>query len=203
MRIAGLAVASTISIALGPAACAAGIDAVLAGTSWGESPQTLQRTLGPEALALPDPIDFGDSYAPLVERSVPVGGVPLIAYYQFDKATHRLKRIQLERPRHMVSVAAFRGVLGALLAAYGAPQAQCGMHPGPASGYQGAAEYVWRRDGVVIRAIFRDTTLEALGGCFSPACGLTAQLLVRISPPAADAGTCPAPPAGEPARARP
>jgi hypothetical protein len=44
---------------------------------------------------------------------------------------------------------------------------------------------------MVIRAIFRDTTLEAFGGCFSPACGLTAQLLLRVSPPAEDSAVCP------------
>jgi hypothetical protein len=81
-------------------------------------------------------------------------------------------------------------VLSALQAAYGAADTECGARPGPADGYQGAAEYVWSRGGVVIRAIFRDTTLEALGGCFSPACGLTGQLLLRVSPSNGDDGQC-------------
>jgi hypothetical protein len=50
------------------------------------------------------------------------------------------------------------------------------------------------RGGAMIRTIFRDTTLEALNGCYSPACGLTAQLLVRISQPTKDRGLCPPPP---------
>jgi hypothetical protein len=79
---------------------------------------------------------------------------------------------------------------------YGTPDVLCGVLPGPTTAYQGASEYVWRHDGMVIRAIFRDTTLQAWGGCYSPACGLTAQLLIRISPPAEDKGTCPPLPTG-------
>ena len=180
-----------LSTLLCAAARAAGIDDAWSGTHWGESPEALQRHFGTRGFALPEPIDFGDSYAPLVVRGVSVGGFPLIAYYQIDKKTHGLKRIQLERPRHMVNPGAFRGVFMALDDEYGAPAQDCGTLPGPTTGYQGAAEYVWVRDDAVIRAIFRDTTLEALNGCYSPACGLTAQLLVRISPPAEDRGLCP------------
>lgn len=176
------------------AARAEGLDGAWSGTRWGEPPEELQRYFGARGFALAAPIDFGDSYAPLVVRGVSVGGVPLIAYYQIDKLTHGLKRIQLELPRHMVNAGAFRGVFLALDAEFGAPDRYCGTLPGPTTGYQGAAEYVWMRERTVIRAIFRDTTLEALNGCYSPACGLTAQLLVRISPPAEDRGLCPPPP---------
>jgi hypothetical protein len=183
------------ALALYAALCASaradGLDDATAGTHWGESPEALQRHLGARGFALPQPIDFGDSYAPLVLRGVSIGGLPMIAYYQFDKTTHALKRVQLERPRHAVNAGAFRGMFLALDADYGAPSALCGTLPGPTTAYQGTAEYVWTRGDTVIRAIFRDTTLEAFGGCYSPACGLTAQLLVRISPPAEDSGACP------------
>jgi hypothetical protein len=175
-----------------------GLGEAWAGTSWGESPEALQRHFGARGFALPKPLDFGDSYAPLALRDVPVGGLPMIAFYQIDKATHGLKRIQLERPRHGVNARSFHDVFLALDAEYGAPDVSCGILPGPTTAYQGAAEYIWRRDGAVIRAIFRDTTLEAYTGCFSPACGLTAQLIVRISPPAADNGLCPGPPPPQP-----
>jgi hypothetical protein len=178
-----------------------GLDDATAGTQWGESPEALQRHLGASGFALPQPIDFGDSYAPLVRRGVSIGGLPMIAYYQFGKTMHALKRIQLERPRHMVNAGAFRGVFLALDADYGAPDVLCGTLPGPTTAYQGTAEYVWKRDGAVIRAIFRDTTLEAFAGCHSPACGLTAQLLVRVSPPAEDRGACPPLPMGAQLRA--
>ena len=73
-------------------------------------------------------MDFGDSYTQIVLRRVMVGGVPLIAFFQQDKTTGGLKRIQLERQRHGVNPPAFRAVLGALDAAYGAPDA-CARPP--------------------------------------------------------------------------
>jgi hypothetical protein len=189
MRRAALAGLAVLLLAA-PAARADGLDTLWVGTNWGESDAALLQHFGARATVLPQAIDFGDSYAQLVLRQFALGGYGLIVYYQIDKATHGLKRIQLERPRHEVNPPAFRGVLSALLAAYGPADRECGARPGPADGYQGAAEYVWSRGGVVIRAIFRDTTLEALGGCFSPACGLTGQLLLRVSPPQGDDGQC-------------
>lgn len=130
---------------------------------------------------------------------VRVGGVSLIAFYQFDKTTGGLKRIQLERQRHGVNPPAFRAVIAGLESAFGAPGSGCALPPGPADGYQAASELDWSRDGNLIRAIFRDTTIEAFEGCptgdlTSGPCGLTGQLLVRIGPPAADRPSCPAPP---------
>jgi hypothetical protein len=167
------------------------------GTYWGELSGALLAHFGARATALSRPLDFGDSYADVVLRNVPVGGFALIAYFQMDKTTGGLKRIQLERPRHGVNPAAFRGVLAAIEAAYGSPDLMCGTGPGPASGYQTAAERVWRRNGIVIRTIFRSTTIEAFEGCpdgdlTAGPCGLTAQLLVRLSPPGEDSGSCPA-----------
>lgn len=200
-RVAAVVAGLLTSFGLSLGAQAHPIEDLLNGIRWGETQRELLAHFGPRATVLPRPIDFGDSYAPLVARGVSLGGFSLIAYYQFDKATRRLKRIQLERPRHMVNPDAFRGVFLVLDADYGAPSKYCGTLPGPTTGYQGVAEYVWRRDDAVIRAIFRDTTLEALNGCHSPACGLTAQLLVRISPPAEDRGACPPLPSGAQLRA--
>ena len=182
---------------IGAAGRAQGMEEAWRGARWGESSAALLAHFGSRATALPRPLDFGDSYVDVVLRNVPIGGVPLIAFFQMDKRTRGLKRIQFERPRHGVNPPAFRGVLGGLEAAYGQPDAMCGTRPGPVSGYQAAAERIWRRDGVVIRAIFRGTTIEALEGCIggdltSGPCGLTAQLLVRVSPPDEDAEMCPA-----------
>jgi hypothetical protein len=198
-RIWPAAILFVFCLSAAPAADA-GIAEAWQGAYWGQSSTALLAHLGAGATVLSPPIDFGDSYVDVVLRDVPVGGFPLIAYFQMDKATHGLKRIQLERPRHGVTPAAFRGVLAALEGAYGAPDAMCGTGPGPASGYQVAAERIWRRAGIVIRSIFRSTTIEAFEGCpfgdlTAGPCGLTAQLLVRISPPGADAGNCPTPPA--------
>ncbi len=184
----------SVALRAGTAARAAGIADAWAGTYWGEPSSALLAHFGARATALPRPIDFGDSYTQIVLRRVMVGGVPLIAFFQQDKTTGGLKRIQLERQRHGVNPPAFRAVLGALDADYGAPDALCEVAPGPASGYQAADERAWLRDGVVIRAIFRDTTIEAVEGCITGhpmPCGLTGQLIVRISPPGADAAGCP------------
>ena len=182
---------------LSASAQADGIGHIWQGLRWGEPSTAVYAQLGRQATVLPRPIDFGDSYAELVLRNVPVGGFPLVAFFQMDKATGGLKRIQLERQRHGVNPPAFRGVLAALEAEFGPPDMMCGIRPGPASGYQAAAERIWRRNGIVIRAIFRSTTIEAFEGCpdgdlTAGPCGLTAQLLVRLSPPAVDAGSCPA-----------
>ena len=180
------------------AAQAEDIAGVWEGTHWGESSRALLAHFGTRATVLPRPLDFGDSYADLVLRDVTLGGVPLIAYFQMDKNTGGLKRIQFERPRHGVNPPVFRAVLGALEADYGGPDLMCGIGPGPAGGYQTAADRIWVRDGVVIRAIFRGTSIQAVEGCLggdltSGPCGLTAQLLVRVSPPGGDAASCPAP----------
>jgi hypothetical protein len=203
MRSLFVAVARPLAILLllvglgaGPSARAAGIADAWAGTYWGEPSSALLAHFGARATVLPRPIDFGDSYTQIVLRRVVLGGVPLIAFYQQDKATGGLKRIQLERQRHGVNPPAFRAVLGALAADYGAPDARCEVAPGPASGYQAADERAWLRDGVAIRAIFRDTTIEAVEGCITGSplpCGLTGQLIIRISPPEADAAGCPGP----------
>ena len=177
---------------------AAGIADTWAGTDWGEPLSGLVARFGTRATLLPRPLDFGDTYVQLALRDVLIGGVPLIAFFQLDKKTGGLKRVQLERQRHGANPPAFRALLGALEAAYGTPDALCTVDAGAASGYQRADERVWRRDGVVIRAIFRDTTIEAVEGCLAgdPSmgpCGLTGQLIVRVSPPEADAAGCPAP----------
>jgi len=186
-----------LAAGLASTATAENLEGVWHGTYWGETSGALVRHFGARALALPQPIDFGDSYVDVVLRDVVVGGFKLTVFFQMDKATHGLKRIQVERNRHGVNPPAFRGVSEALDGEFGAPDLLCGIQPGPASGYQRAAERIWVRDGRVIRAVFRDTTIEAFEGCVYPGagpCGLVGQLLVRISPPGGDAANCPVPP---------
>ena len=168
------------------------------GVRWGEPQSALRAYFGARATVLQSPIDFGDSYTQIIIRDLVVGGVPLIVFFQIDKATHGLKRIQLERQRHGVNPQAFRAVVGALETEYGAPDAVCSIAPSRRSGYQAAAELDWSRGGNLVRAVFRDTTIEAVEGCLSGdltsgPCGLTGQLFVRISPHTADTATCPMP----------
>jgi hypothetical protein len=177
-----------------PSFAADGIEDLLRETHWGESSGELLGQFGGEARRLPRALDFGDSYADIVLTRQTLGGVPMVVFFQMDKARHGLKRIQLERPRHGVNPPAFRAIAAALHADFGKPDQTCVIPVLAASGYQAAAEERWARDGAVISAIFRDTTLQAFEGClFGPAagwCGLHGQLLVRIGPPDGGADPC-------------
>jgi len=176
---------------------AAGIPAIPDGVQWGESSRALVEALGSRASVLQRPIDFGDSYVNVVLRNAVIGGVGLTAFFQMDKATGGLKRVQFERQRHGVNPPAYRAVIAALETAYGRPNAACLIPAEAASGYQAATELVWLRDSLTIRAIFRDTTIEAFEGCLwwwiSPPCGLTGQMLIRFAPQGEDRPACPMP----------
>jgi hypothetical protein len=176
---------------------AVGIPAVPDGISWGETSRALVEQLGTRATILPRPIDFGDSYAEIVLRNIALGGVPMTVFFQMDKATGGLKRVQFQRQPHGVNPPAYRAVVAALDAAYGTPSATCVTPADAASGYQAGVELVWRNDAMTIRAIFRDTTIEAFEGCLDwwqmPPCGLIGQMLVRFAPPGADRSSCPMP----------
>jgi hypothetical protein len=171
-----------------------GIGEIWQQTYWGESSDALLRQFGAEASRLPRAIDFGDSYVDVVLRGQAIGGVSMVVLFQMDKVSHGLKRIQIERPRHGVNPPAFRAILAALHTDFGSPDQVCAVPVFPAGGYQAGAEALWRREGAVVSAIFRDTTLQAFEGClFGPAtgsCGLTGQLLVRIGPTTANGDPC-------------
>jgi hypothetical protein len=178
-----------------PSFAADGIEELLQGSHWGESSDELLRQFGTDARQVRRTLDFGDSYADVILNGQTVGGVRMLVFFQMDKATHGLKRIQLEAPRHAVNPPASRAIAAALHAHYGKPDQTCVVPVLPAGGYQAAAEERWVHDGTVISAIFRDTTLQAFEGClFGPAngwCGLRGQLLVRIGPPGGPADPCP------------
>ena len=171
-----------------------GIEELLRETRWGELSGELIGQFGDQARRLRRPLDFGDSYSEIILPRLSLGGVPMVVFFQMDKATHGLRRIQLERPRHGVNPPAFRAIAAALHADYGQPDQTCILPILPAGGYQAGAEERWARNGVVISAIFRDTTLQAFEGClFGPAtgwCGLHGQLLVRIGPPDGKTDPC-------------
>lgn len=171
------------------------IQQVLGKTHWGESAEELLDQFGAEAMRLPRALDFGDSYANVVLNGETLGGVPIVVFFQMDKETHALKRIQLERPRHGVNPPSFRAISAALHTAYGKPDRICVVPARPSGGYQAAAQEVWVRGNDLISAIYRDTSLEAFEGCLfgitSGPCGLTGQLLVRIGPTGGDAAPDP------------
>jgi hypothetical protein len=192
IRLLQIAVALSCMISSRTGLAADLISELLQRTYWGEGSEELLRSLGKAAMRLPQSLDFGDSYADVVLTGEELGGVPVIVFFQMDKATRGLERIQLERPRRGVNPAAFRAISAALHTAYGKPDKLCVIPVRPISGYQAATEELWVHGRDVVSAIFRDTTLQAFEGCLygltAGPCGLTGQLLVRISPiePSAD-----------------
>ena len=186
--------AGVVALSVAAPAQDGGLPELLRQTRWGESGESLLRQFGRQATRLPWRLDYGDTYVEIVLRDQPIGGIRFIAYFQMNRKAGGLARIQLERPRRAANPPAFRAALAALAEAYGAPDRQCAEPPRPGNGYQAAAERLWRRGDDVIRAIFRDTTLEASEGCFDLTaggpCGLGAQLLLRIGPRGRDRGGC-------------
>ena len=173
--------------ARGSAASAAdAVPELLRQVHWGETSQSLLQQFDGAATQLPRSLDFGDSYVDVVLHGETVGGVPVVTFFQMDNGTHGLKRIQLERPRSGVNPPALRAIAAALRADYGRPDKICLTPVTPIGGYQAAAQEIWVRGTDTISAIYRDTTLQAFEGCLfgitSGHCGLTGQLLVRISP---------------------
>jgi hypothetical protein len=174
------------SVLAPPASAADALTDLLRQVHWGESSQDLLQQFHASATQLARGLDFGDSYVDVVLRGEIIGGVPVVAFFQMDKRTRGLKRIQLERQRHGVNPPALRAISGALNADYGRPDKICFTPVTPIGGYQAAAQELWVRGTDVISAIYRDTTLQAFEGCLfgvaSGYCGLTGQLLVRIGP---------------------
>jgi hypothetical protein len=192
-RILGAGLVPALLLPAPPCASAAGTPS-WRGVYWGEGSAALLRHFGRHAVRLSRPIDFGDSYADVALPDAIIGGYRVVAFFQMGKRTQGLKRIQIEWPRGSVGPPAFRALFAALDSAYGPPDGICDTPPAPANGFQAQTEALWRRRGDSIRAIFRDTTIEALEGCLgemSPPCGLVGQVLLRISPAGADTAHCP------------
>jgi hypothetical protein len=204
-RLTASAALLAAGLAVPAAAAPAGsvVAQLTAQTHWGETAGALLRQFG-RAARLPWRLDFGDSYVDVVLPDLRIGGLRFIVFFQMDKKSGGLARIQIERPRHGANPPAVRAALAALAAGYGAPDRTCRLPPSPRNGYQAAVEEVWRRGAAAIRAIWRATTLEAAEGCFSLVeggpCGLEGQLLIRISPDGRDAGACGRPRGGLPSR---
>src|SRR6202035_5666472 len=136
-------------------------------THWGESSGELARQFGANAIRLPRALDFGDSYVDVVLHGQTLGAVPMVVFFQMDKRTHGLKRIQLERPRHGVNPPAFRAIAAALHDEFGKPDQTCIIPVLPGAGYQAAAEERWVHDGAAVSAIFRTRLFKPSRAAFS------------------------------------
>lgn len=174
------------------AAAAGSLDPVLTGLQWHESSDALKRHFGKSAIALAPPIEFGDAYVDVALRGVKLGGDDYVVYFEMDKASHGLKRVLYERPRHATTQKAFDTAVRTLTAEWGKPQ-RCTAKARPGNGYQAMEADLWRAEGRRVRIIFRDTTLEAENGCqtigFLP-CGLEGHLVIVIDPANAPEPDC-------------
>jgi hypothetical protein len=171
--------------AAAPPAGAAALSPILDGIRWGESSDELARHFGRRAKVLSRPIDFGDLYVDVALTDQLLGGFPFVVYFQMSRSTHGLERVMIERQRHGANPKVFRSVVAALSADYGAASASCQWPAMARNGYQASSERLWWAGDRVIRAVFRDTTLEASEGCLhvtARPCGLTGQLFVQITP---------------------
>jgi len=174
-------------------AAAAELSPLLDAVHWGEKSDELARRFGAGAVLLSPPIEFGDSYVDVALRDQRLGGYGFAVYFQMDKATRRLKRVMLERQRHGGNPVVWRAVTAALEHDYGKPAAACRTSAKRQSGYQAAGERVWQAGDLTIRAVFRDSTVEASEGCVragDAACGLTGHLYLHITPRAPGAAGC-------------
>ena len=164
----------------------------MSGLAWGESSDALKRHLGKAAVVLAPPIEFGDAYVDVALRDVTLGGYAYVVYFQMDKVSHGLRRVMYERQRHGANRTVFDAAVRAIDANLGTPQ-RCAAKARPDNGYQAMAEYRWRGDDFSVRAIFRDTTLEAESGCqeigFLP-CGLEGHLFIALEPSDAPMPPC-------------
>jgi len=91
------------SVLATPASAADALTNLLRQVHWGESSQDLLQQFDGAATQLARGLDFGDSYVDVVLRGEIIGGVPVVTFFQMDKRTRGLKRIQLERQRHGVN----------------------------------------------------------------------------------------------------
>jgi hypothetical protein len=169
------------------------------GTLWGESTEGLGRQFGAAATHLERPIDFGDSYADLVLKNYDMGGYGFVVYFQMDKHTHGLKRIQIERGRHGAVPQAARAAFDSLVTSYGPPTIACSI-PAHTIDEQNVVEAAWRRDDTTVRAVFREASLNTLDPYLARAvgdfvrgttnAGLPQQLLIRIAPAGTEPEDC-------------
>jgi hypothetical protein len=166
-------------------------------TRWGESSDEIAAHFGARATRLAKPLDFGDSFADVVLRKEMLGGYAVVVYFQMDKQTRGLKRVQVERQRHGVNPMVARAILDALVQGYGEPDKFCFAPPSAITGYQSTSERLWLRGGDAIRLVLRDMSVDLSEGCpfadlgVLASCGPLGQILVRVTPPAAEPPPCP------------
>jgi len=186
-----------------PAAAQFSGDTGFEGVQFGATTAELLQRFGARATRLNRPLDFGDADADVVLRRHELGGYPFIVFFQMDRASRMLKRIQIERPRHGAVLMVHNAAIAALVAQYGAPTQVC-IQSIPRPGGQAIDERIWRLGDVVVRAVFREQSLGLLvprklgvddWEVWEPSPeGMPQQLFVRITPAGTEPERCGKPP---------
>jgi len=169
------------------------------GVRFGETSAELLRQFGARATSLDRRLDFGDAYVDVALQRYMLGGYPFIVFFQMDKVTGALKRIQIERPRHGAVAMVHRAVVTALATQYGTPTQVC-VQSVPSSRSQAIEERIWQRSGTVVRLVFREQNLGVLvprklgdfdWEVWEPSLeGMPQQLFVRIAPAGTEPDSC-------------
>jgi hypothetical protein len=190
-----LATALLVSTAPGQPAGGAGFE----GVRWGDTSDALLAQFGARATRLDRPLDFGQAYVDVVLRRHDIGGFPYIVYFQMDRASGRLIRIQIERPRHGAVAMAHRAAVAALEARYGTPTHVCQQRV-PKLGGQAIDERIWRQGELTVRLVFREQSLGVLqprrpepfdSDVWEPSLeGLPQQLFIRLAPAGTEPDVC-------------
>jgi hypothetical protein len=198
--IPGLLILATVLAVASPLQAQAPGETGFEGVRFGDTSDALVERFDARATRLDRPLDFGDSYVDVVLRRYPLGGYPFIVYFQMDKTDHRLRRIQIERPRHGAVAMVHRAAVAALSERYGTPTHMCAERI-PRPGGHAIDERVWRRADVTVRLVFRERGLgvwlpRPLGVYdweeWEPSLegGLPQQLFVRIAPAGSERQAC-------------
>lgn len=174
-------------------------DSGFEGVPFGITSDELLQRFGTRATRLDRRLDVGQAYVDVVLRRYELGGYPFIVFFQMDRGSGRLLRIQVERPRHGAVAMVHQAALAALVARYGTPDAVCQQRL-PRPGGQAIDERIWRRDGVVIRLVFREQSLGVIvprklepfdWEVWEPSPeGLPQQLFVRFAPAGSEPDDC-------------
>lgn len=121
---------------------------------WGMTDADLAAAFGDRLKRLPGRWDYGGAYADRALFDVTLGGVAFNAFFQMNDRTGRLQQVLLQRRGRVALAQAYRDVVAALEAAYGAPDDTC-VTP-RSSGSPKIAELTWSFPTTTVHATFLD-----------------------------------------------
>lgn len=125
-------------------------------TRWGMTAAEIDKLYGAALQKVEPPIEFGSSAASRIWRELDFAGFAWRALFQFDRESHGLVQVMLQRSRLPDAPKAYEAALAALQSRYGPPDLVCGSPGGGASSSAQARERVWRLPTSSIHLVFLD-----------------------------------------------